>query len=39
VPSTSFGKMNASSHSLTNIRDTRNRDREKSSGQTNLFNI
>ena len=36
---TAIGQKKASSHSLVNARDTRNRDREKSSGQTHLSNI
>jgi hypothetical protein len=36
---TAIGQKKAFSHSLVFTRDTRNRDREKSSGQTHLFNI
>ncbi len=34
-----IGQKKASSHSLVITRDTRNRDRERSSGQSHLFNI
>ncbi len=36
---TAVGQKKASSHSLVFTGDTRNRDREKSSGQSHLFNI